>query len=139
MSKPVIKKISELKPLDIFSWGGDISSLRFEVVSSKLDSVPGFWVLEYRKEGSNKVRREAGKSGELVNFYPESKGVLPNWPPVLTYPQVIELVALNDDPKNQDAEDVAGTISVGFVADIFGRPPLEVAQAIVHYRKINKV
>jgi hypothetical protein len=51
-----------------------------------------------------------------------------------SYKKAVEHVALNDDPVELDPEVVAGTISVGLVADLFGVDVDVVAADVVRLR-----
>ena len=51
-----------------------------------------------------------------------------------SYRAGIAWVAGNDEPEDLDAASVAGYISTGLLADLFGKDLDEVAEAIVRYR-----
>lgn len=55
--------------------------------------------------------------------------------PTMPYLHAIAWVALNDDPHEQDAKRVRGTVLAGFLADVYGREVDEVAHLVVKYRK----
>jgi hypothetical protein len=46
----------------------------------------------------------------------------------------IEWIALNDEPAEVDASEVASLISVCLLADLFGKTTEEVAKAVVRIR-----
>ena len=46
----------------------------------------------------------------------------------------IAWIAENDEPEELDANNVAGYISTGLLADLFGKELDEVAAAVVRYR-----
>lgn len=55
-----------------------------------------------------------------------------------SYREGVAWIALNDDPASSDAlnaEELQGLISVALLADLFGKDQLEVAKAVVAYRK----
>lgn len=59
-----------------------------------------------------------------------------------SYRAGVAWIAWNDSAGEADAlvpEDVAGLISVGLLADLFGKDTLDVAKDIVHYREKNGV
>jgi hypothetical protein len=49
----------------------------------------------------------------------------------------VEHIALNDEPSDLDAENVAGYISTGLLADLFGKETDDVARDIVRFRERN--
>lgn len=52
-----------------------------------------------------------------------------------SYKHGIELIALNDEPLEEELEIVQGFISVGIVADLFGVPTEKVARDVLRYRE----
>jgi hypothetical protein len=52
-----------------------------------------------------------------------------------SYRNGIEHIALNDDPTELDESAVAGSISVGLLADLFGVEVERVAKDVVRFRK----
>lgn len=50
------------------------------------------------------------------------------------YRATVEMVALNDEPECTDAEAMAGCISVGVVAFVFGKTAEQVAHDVVRHR-----
>jgi hypothetical protein len=56
-----------------------------------------------------------------------------------SYRKAIEWIAMNDEPDSDDRDFVAGMISTMLVADLFGKTPETVAQAVIRYRKRNGV
>ncbi len=51
-----------------------------------------------------------------------------------SYKRAIEHIALNDEPGMTNPDDIVGMISVGLVADLFGKDPYEVADAVSKFR-----
>lgn len=56
-----------------------------------------------------------------------------------SYRKGIEWIALNDEPDDRDAENVAGYISTILLSDLFGKDPDDVARDVVRYRERNDV
>ena len=56
-----------------------------------------------------------------------------------SYRTGIAWIAWNDEPSDRDPESVEGYISTTLLADLFGKEPQEVAEAIVRYRVKHKV
>lgn len=51
-----------------------------------------------------------------------------------SYRQGVAFIALNDDAENVEVDQVASTISVGLLADLFGLETEIVANEVVSYR-----
>lgn len=52
-----------------------------------------------------------------------------------TYKAAIEFITFNDEPGDLDAESVSSMISVGLVAELFGKSTAEVATSVVALRR----
>lgn len=52
-----------------------------------------------------------------------------------SYRKAVEWIALNDDTAETDARNMSYTISVLLIADIFGKDPMGVANAVIRFRK----
>lgn len=48
-------------------------------------------------------------------------------------------IAWNDEPDERDPENVAGFISTGLLADLFGKDAEDVAKTIVRFREKHDV
>lgn len=57
----------------------------------------------------------------------------------LTLDEAVALVALNDEPTLMDVREVAGLVSVGLIADVYGLTALGLARKIVAYRRAHEV
>lgn len=51
-----------------------------------------------------------------------------------SYRQGVAFIALNDDAENVEVDEVANTISVGLLADLFGLETEIVANEVISYR-----
>lgn len=56
-----------------------------------------------------------------------------------SYRKGVEWIAYNDEPFDRDVESIAGYISTLLLADLFGKPAAEVAEAIRRVRIRDKV
>jgi hypothetical protein len=54
------------------------------------------------------------------------------------YREAVEWIARNDDPGEMSADPVSGLISVALVADLFGKEQIEVARAVIRFRRTHK-
>jgi hypothetical protein len=52
-----------------------------------------------------------------------------------SYRFAVEWIALNDDAVEMDSEEVAASISVALVADLFGVDPEKVAADVIRFRE----
>lgn len=55
--------------------------------------------------------------------------------PRASYRHGVAWIALNDEPDTRDPEIVSDLISTLLLADLFDKPPLDVARAVVRYRE----
>lgn len=54
------------------------------------------------------------------------------------YREAVKWIARNDDPDEMDAGPVVGLISVALVAALFGKKQIEVARAVIRFRRAYK-
>jgi hypothetical protein len=52
-----------------------------------------------------------------------------------SYRHGVEWIALNDEANETEADEMAGLISVGLLADLFDKDPLDVARAVIRFRE----
>jgi hypothetical protein len=50
------------------------------------------------------------------------------------YQRAVRWIAFNDDQDCRDVETLSYQITVALIADVFGKDPLDVAQAILYVR-----
>ncbi len=56
-----------------------------------------------------------------------------------SYREGVAWIALNDEPTDLDPESVDGYVATLLLADLFGKEPREVAEAVVRYRRKHKI
>jgi hypothetical protein len=49
----------------------------------------------------------------------------------------VRWIAMNDDPSTMNIDDIEGYISVGLLADLFGKDTRKVAEDVLQYRQNN--
>jgi len=54
-----------------------------------------------------------------------------------SYRKGIAWIAYNDEPMETDAEEIAGFISTGLLADLFGKDPIDVGNAVIRFKRRN--
>jgi hypothetical protein len=54
------------------------------------------------------------------------------------YREAVEWIAREDEPAEMNAEAVSGLVSVALVADLFGKEQIEVARAVIRFRRTHK-
>lgn len=55
-----------------------------------------------------------------------------------SYREGVEWIARNDEPEEMSAEVMAGMVSVSLLADLFGKEAVEVASAVIRFRKTHR-
>lgn len=53
------------------------------------------------------------------------------------YREAVEWIARNDECTETSAEAVSGLVSVALVADLFGKDQIEVARAVINFRRAH--
>lgn len=55
------------------------------------------------------------------------------------YERGVEFIAYNDEPLDMDPESVRAYVSTILLAEVFNRPPEEVAQDVLRYRQLERL
>lgn len=56
-----------------------------------------------------------------------------------SYREAIAWIAENDEPSFNEVEDIASTLTVLLIADLWRKEPEEVARAVIRYRKKQSI